>query len=188
MIQILILTESFVRNVYLSFPRRNIGCHSSKWSTSILKRRIFSLLMFFFFHQSDWDRDNHPRRKSFAILSVSNEEEESKTLLLGWMKTVDLWKTHVHVRSYVSFGVEMEIKRVVQDPENLTVISLPTCPPFFRPSTSASIVVHSTLSSADYVYRKMHLHERMCVHINMKLVRRRGTKHRVVDGVFARNV
>lgn len=57
----------------------------------------------------------------------------------------------------------MEIKRVVQDPENLTVISLPTCPPFFRPSTSASIVVHSTLSSADYVYRKMRLHE--CVHV-----------------------
>lgn len=58
--------------------------------------------------------------------------------------------------------VEMEIKRVVQDPESLIVISLPTCPPFFRSSTSASIVVHSTLSAVDCVYRKMR--ECVCVY------------------------
>lgn len=50
-------------------------------------------------------------------------------------------------------SVEVEIKRVAQDPETLTVISLPTFPPFFRPSTSASIVVHFTLPPA--VYRKI---------------------------------
>lgn len=52
-------------------------------------------------------------------------------------------------------SVEVEIKRVAQDSETLTVISLPTFPPFFRPSTSASIVVHFTLPPA--VYRKMRL-------------------------------
>lgn len=89
----------------------------------------------------------------------------------------------------------MEIKRVVQDPENLTVISLPTCPPFFRSSTSASIVVHSTLS-ADYVYRKMRLYANVCIyvcvrmHINMSRSERKGEERNMesMDGVFVRNV
>ena len=73
--------------------------------------------------------------------------------------------------------MEVEIKRVAQDLETLTVISLPTCPPFFRPSTSASIVVHFTLPPA--VYRKVHLYSSIhalyvCVCVKIAAAKRKN--------------
>lgn len=59
--------------------------------------------------------------------------------------------------------MEVEIKRVAQDLETLTVISLPTCPPFFRPSTSASIVVHFTLPPAVCIEKCI------CIRLYMRL-------------------